>query len=98
MNVAITGATGLIGTALATALRERGATVRELCRPFFNPNDSTPRPDAFEGTDAVVHLAGETVAGRWTSKKKAAIYDSRVLGTRTVVQSLQALATKPKVL
>ena len=48
----------------------------------FHPMGA-PDPSPFEGADAVVHLAGETVAGRWTEKKKRAIYDSRVLGTRT---------------
>jgi uncharacterized protein (TIGR01777 family) len=57
-------------------------------------------PAAFEGVDRVVHLAGETVAGRWTKKKKKAILESRVEGTRSLVESMAVLPSseRPKVL
>src|SRR5207247_1734573 len=56
-------------------------------------------PERLEGIDAVVHLAGESVAGlRWTDEKKKAIRDSRVLGTRNVVDTISKLKQKPKVL
>jgi hypothetical protein len=54
----------------------------------YDPTNPTPHPEIFEGLDAVVHLAGETVDGRWNPEKKRAIYDSRVLGTRNLVASL----------
>ncbi len=111
MRVAITGASGFIGRALVAALVQRGDTVVALGRdpealPFskpvlrrrFDPNDARPQPDAFEAVDAVVHLAGETVAGRWTARKKRAIRDSRVLGTRHVVASLAACTSRPATL
>jgi uncharacterized protein (TIGR01777 family) len=110
MRVVVSGASGFIGHAIVRALHARGDQVTALTR---NPQaarfdegvqiarfDSmgVPDPSPFEGADAVVHLAGETVAGRWTEKKKRAIYDSRVVGTRTVVDSIAASRAKPKTL
>jgi hypothetical protein len=63
----------------------------------FDPNGA-PDPSAFAGADAVIHLAGESVAGRWTPEKKRAIADSRIGGTRTLVASLRALPQPPNVL
>jgi uncharacterized protein (TIGR01777 family) len=61
--------------------------------------DGFAEPDRLEGLDAVVHLAGESISGlRWTDEKKKAIRDSRVLGTRNVVEALSKLKKKPKVL
>jgi len=110
VNIAVTGASGFIGTALVRALLARGDRVRALGRSpdragfpagveiaKFDPNGSADAA-AFEGTDAVVHLAGETVAGRWTREKKNAIRDSRVRGTRAVVDSIAACAVKPRTL
>ncbi|MBV8365646.1 MAG: TIGR01777 family oxidoreductase [Candidatus Eremiobacteraeota bacterium] len=110
MNVAITGATGFIGAALVRALSARGDRVRALGRSpdrlnvpegvdvaRFDPNGPSD-PSPFEGMDAVVHLAGETVAGRWTREKKRAIRESRVRGTRAVVDSIGACKNKPRVL
>jgi hypothetical protein len=54
--------------------------------------------EAFESVDAVVHLAGETVVGRWTETKRQAIRDSRVIGTRNLVTGLGKLAKKPTIL
>ncbi|HZV79132.1 MAG TPA: NAD-dependent epimerase/dehydratase family protein, partial [Candidatus Binatus sp.] len=110
MNIAVTGASGFIGGALVRALLARGDRVRALGRSpdranfpagveiaRFDPNGPADAA-AFEGTDAVVHLAGETVAGRWTREKKSAIRDSRVRGTRAVVDSIAACAVKPRTL
>ena len=111
-TVAVTGATGFIGRALTLELSRRGYAVRALTRDpssvadfpagvevrRFDPSDTAPNPAAFEGADAVVHLAGESVGGRWNEQKKERIYDSRVLGSRSVVASLAALSQKPNVL
>ncbi len=99
-----------MGRALVTALFVRGYSVVALSReperlPFadeverrrFNPNDPAPNPDAFAGCDAVVHLAGESVAGGWTKNKKSAIYNSRIAGTATVVASMRLCDQRPKV-
>ena len=100
MRIAVTGSTGLVGTALLRELRGAGhAVTRVVRRP---PKDDTPhilwdpaagRIDAagLEGHDAVVHLAGESVAGLWTRRKRAAIHDSRVDGTRLLAETLADL-------
>jgi hypothetical protein len=100
-KVAVTGASGFVGRAVVRALAARGDSVLALGRNAkieglpagvrsarFDPNNSTPHPEIFEGLDAVVNLAGETVTGRWNPEKKRVIYDSRVLGTRNLVASL----------
>jgi uncharacterized protein len=108
MRVAITGATGLIGTALAGALRQRGDQVVALSRergaaaqtlgsdvelhPWRDPKGSPPPPEALSGANAVVHLLGEPVSQRWTTQAKREIRDSRVLSTRSLVASLRALS------
>lgn len=111
MNVAITGATGFIGRALVAALVARGEHVVALGRApeamhfaerierrRFDPNDALAQPEAFRDIDAVIHLAGEPVSGRWTAAKKRQILESRVLGTQNVVKSLAACETRPAVL
>jgi uncharacterized protein (TIGR01777 family) len=111
MTVGVTGAGGFVGRALVAALLGEGAEVVALSRdpsrlPFpptverrrFDPNDPSPQPLAFEGVDAVIHLAGESVAGRWNARKKRAIRDSRVTGTRNLVASLAALERRPSTL
>ncbi len=100
-RVAVTGASGFVGRAVVAALVRRGDNVLALGRSVssaslpagaravrFDPNDPKLHPEIFEGLDAVVHLAGETVDGRWTEAKKRKIFDSRVVGTRNLVNSL----------
>jgi uncharacterized protein (TIGR01777 family) len=65
----------------------------------WDPLRGPPPPQAFEGVDVVLHLAGESVAeGRWTTAQKARIRDSRVIGTRNLVQGIAQAAVKPKTL
>ena len=96
MKVVVTGATGTIGGALVRALVERGDDVSALSRsperaeqrlgvpaaPWGDPLSEPPPASALSGRDAVVHLAGEPVAQRWSAEARQAIRDSRVLGTR----------------
>jgi uncharacterized protein len=89
MRVGITGATGFIGSALAAASSKRGDTVTLLKRDSGAPID---------GLDAIVHLAGESIAGRWTQAKKREIYDSRIAGTRALVDAIERCDNRPKVL
>ncbi|CAA9518820.1 MAG: Cell division inhibitor Slr1223 (YfcH in EC), contains epimerase/dehydratase and DUF1731 domains, partial [uncultured Rubrobacteraceae bacterium] len=105
MNVLISGATGLIGSALVPELEAKGHTVTRLSR--FRSGADTVRWDPsagtidgdLEGTEAVVHLAGESIAqGRWSPDKKRRILDSRVRGTRLLAERISALATPPKVM
>ena len=110
MRVSITGGTGLIGRALARRLLELGHEVRLTGRR--QPSDlepgvsftawdalSGPPPaDAVELADAIVHLAGESVAQRWTAEAKARMRASRIEGTRRLVEALAATARRPATL
>jgi uncharacterized protein len=99
MRIAITGATGLIGRALAGALEARGDQVTRLVRGrHWDPTTGTVDPRAFEGADAVVHLAGESIAGLWTNAKRKRILESRVTGTRLIATALGGLQRPPAVL
>lgn len=107
MNVLLTGASGLIGSAVAAALQARGDAVRYLVRrePVsgdrefrWNPESKWVDRDAFEGVDAVIHLAGRSVAsGRWNKAVKRSIRDSRVLGTQAIVAAMQDAQHRPRV-
>jgi NAD dependent epimerase/dehydratase family enzyme len=107
MRVLITGATGLVGTALQKSFTEKGYEM--LLATRSEPRDKNwiqwsidegfAEPERLEGIDAVVHLAGESVSGlRWTDEKKQAIRDSRVMGTRMLVKALSELKNRPRVL
>ena len=107
MKVLMTGSSGLVGRALRSFLGGGGHQVRRLLRTAsasddaasWNQVDGTFAAGAFEGIDAVVHLAGESIAGgRWTAARKARIRDSRVIGTRQLCEALAGLDTPPKVL
>ena len=92
MKIAITGASGLVGRHACGMLRGEGHEVRAVS------TRSAIKPEDFEGCDAVVHLAGEPVAQRWTPAAKARIRSSRVDGTRHVVEALARLNKPPAVL
>jgi uncharacterized protein len=105
VRVTVTGASGLIGSALVARLREDGTQVTVLSRdPSHVPEVAgveamrwdplgEPAPvEALSAADAVVHLAGENVAQRWSEQAKQAIRESRVTGTRNLVAGLQAAA------
>src|SRR4051794_5618456 len=104
MKVTITGATGLIGTRLVKALRERGDEVTILSRSGregtvqWDPEGGPAPAEALAGRDAVVHLAGENVAQRWTKDARARIRSSREVGTRNLVEGLRAAEPRPAVL
>jgi len=105
MTVAVSGASGLIGQALCSLLTTGGHRVRPLVRGegeegiFWDPTGGTLDAGALEGVDAVVHLAGESIAGgRWTAAKKRRIRESREGGTRLLSRALAGLQRPPSVL
>jgi uncharacterized protein (TIGR01777 family) len=112
MNVTLTGATGLIGAAIVRALQARGDAVTVLTRDperartalagveahAWQPLREPAPAAALEGRDAVVHLAGENVAQRWTDEARQAIHASRETGTRNLVAGIGAADPRPRVL
>lgn len=105
LTVAITGASGLIGTAFTHLLTTGGHTVRAIGRTArapgsiaWDPARSALDPRALEGVDAVVHLAGASVADRWTPQHKRNIMQSRAEGTALIARTLAQLERKPAVL
>lgn len=106
MDVAITGASGLIGSALARSLRQDGHRVVPVSRSpgggdalAWDPGAGTIDAGGFEGLDAVVHLAGEPIAsGPWTPARRRRIHDSRQQSTRLLATTLAELDDRPDVL
>ncbi len=107
MRVAITGASGLIGSALVPHLRSHGHEVLRLVRRLaaapdeisWDPTAGTVDLDALAGVDGVVHLAGAGVGDhRWTESYKREILQSRVQGTSTIARAMAALDPKPRAL
>ena len=107
MRVAVTGASGLVGSALVPFLRAAGHDVLQLVRrppaeaneARWDPEAGTIDASALEGSDAVVHLAGDNIAaGRWTEAKKARLRSSRVGPTRLLAETLAGLKHRPRVL
>lgn len=107
MKVLVTGSSGLIGQPLVKKLEEAGHQTIRLVRGLhdadhtivlWNPSSSTiVNPSRLEGLDAVIHLAGESIAGeRWTAEKKMRIRNSRVQGTALLANTLATLDEKPK--
>jgi uncharacterized protein len=104
-RILVSGVSGPIGAALLPSLRQRGYAITRLTRGNANGTDqvawdpSKPlSPEAVSGFDAVIHLAGESIVGRWTDAKKKRIRDSRVLGTRNLAEALAKAAKRPRVL
>jgi uncharacterized protein (TIGR01777 family) len=110
MNVLVTGATGLIGQAVSLRLtaaghriiplsrRRAGPEVRTAAGPTWDPESSWIDLEPAGSIDAVVHLAGETIAQRWTAAAKQRIRSSRVEGTQLLVEALVRQPYPPRVL
>lgn len=94
MNIAITGASGLIGTRLRQRVEETG----HRAVPIPRGTSDAVLAGILGSADALVHLAGEPVAQRWTAAAKKRIHDSRVEGTRRLVSALSAQPRRPRVL
>lgn len=107
LRVAVTGASGMIGSCLCEGLSAAGHEVVRLVRNrakpgiFWDPERGVIDTERLQGADALVHLAGENVgAGRWTQERRQRILESRRQGTRLVSETLARLSTKggPRVL
>ena len=112
MNVTLTGATGLIGARIVSALQVRGDAVTVLSRDpararaslgdveahAWRPLHEPAPAAALRGRDTVVHLAGESVAQRWTDASRRAIRESREIGTRNLVAGIGAADPRPRIL
>ena len=108
MKILVSGASGLIGRAVVEFYRSAGHSIRRLVRGspgspaeeiLWDPAAGQLDAQALAGFDAVIHLAGESIAeGRWSTAKKARIRDSRVQGTQLLCQRLAQTAAPPKVL
>lgn len=105
MKVAITGSSGLIGSALITALEARGDEVVRVVRSNAGPTDcawdiyaGTIDADALAGVDAVVHLAGEGIGEKkWSDDQKKKVLESRTMGTALIAETIASLDPKPSV-
>ena len=112
-NILITGGTGFIGKRVCDALHTKDYAVNVVSRDTerakeklqsgekiyaWNPETEQLPSDALSNVQAVIHLAGESIAGRWNAKKKQRIRDSRVQSTRNLVASLASSESKPDVL
>jgi hypothetical protein len=110
MKIVISGGRGFIGSQLVPALQSAGHEVAIWSRTpaesklagvrvhKWDPIAGPPAAESLEGADVVVHLAGESVARKWTNEVKQAIRESRVTGTRNLVEGLSRVQTKPKAL
>lgn len=92
MKVAVSGTSGLIGSALCQRLHARGDAIVRLGRAPYSPAD-------LDGADAVVHLGGASIGdGRWTRARKRELYDSRVGSTDSLARAIAAMTPRPSVL
>lgn len=104
--IAVSGSSGLVGSALVKSLVADGHTVRRLVRrPSHGPDEVAWNPatgeidaKALSGVEAVVNLAGENIAQRWTHEAKQKIHASRVMGTTLIARTMAALSPRPRVL
>jgi len=105
-TIVMSGASGFLGTALRAALERDGARVVPLVRRppspgeiGWNPGEGVLDPNALEGADAVIHLAGESIGGGlWTAERKRRIRESRVRGTALLAGALATLGRRPAVM
>jgi uncharacterized protein (TIGR01777 family) len=105
LTIAVTGATGLLGSALVPLLTTGGHRVLRVTRSprragdiGWDPSSGRLDPNALPGIDAAVHLAGENIAVRWTGERKRRMRESRIAGTRLLAETLARLPNPPRVL
>ena len=108
LRILVSGSSGLIGSALIISLKGTGARIARLARVSTVAGTSDEErilwdpaqpiaPAAVSGFDAVIHLAGESIVGRWTARKKARLRDSRIPGTANLARALAQARSRPPV-
>jgi uncharacterized protein (TIGR01777 family) len=112
-RILVSGASGLVGSTIVPLLMDQGHSVSRLVRSKshgvdnsaslirkipWDPAKGISDPKSIEGIDAVIHLAGESVAGLWTKRKKRRIRESRVMSTRSLAENLARMSRPPRVL
>jgi uncharacterized protein (TIGR01777 family) len=108
LRILVSGSSGLIGSALIASLKGTGARISRLARVSTVPGTSDEErvawspaqpisPDAVSGFDAVIHLAGESIVGRWTAGKKARLRESRIPSTANLARALAQSRSRPPV-
>ncbi len=102
-RILVSGATGFVGQRLSTSLLSKNHQVIKLSRKKSHPDiiawdvdRQTLNSDELENFNSIVHLAGETILGLWTKKKKEKIYRSRIQGTKLLVSKILKLKSPPK--
>lgn len=95
MKIAITGATGFVGSHLTTYFKEHGHSVVSLGRELFDESNRSGLYIALMGVDVVINLAGASISQRWTRKNKEMIYRSRIETTKILVDTINSLQRKP---
>ena len=104
LHILMTGSSGLVGSALKPLLKTMGHHITPIQRHlkpdqegiFWDIENQKLDPDLLENSDAVIHLAGENIAGLWTPEKKEKIYNSRIDSTKLLVSALQKCKNPPK--
>src|SRR6204780_5694895 len=103
LKVLVSGSSGVVGSALVLAVRAVGHDVKRLVRRAVTARDEIswnpaelPAPQSLSGFDAVIHLAGESIAARWTEAKKRRIIESRVPATRHLAEALTKAQPPPR--
>ncbi len=106
LKIAVTGASGMVGSQLCAYLQTAGREVYRLVRRkpkteyeiYWNPSEGEIKTEKLDGVDVVIHLAGESILGLWSDAKKKRIRNSRVKGTKLLCDTLSQLQNPPKTL
>ncbi len=98
MKIAISGASGFVGTYLSRHFTNNGYVIFPLNRKIFTPESDSDLIDILSQADVVINLAGASINHRWTESYKKELYDSRIITTRKIVDTINRLDHKPKLL
>lgn len=96
MIIAISGATGFVGTHLSAYLKDRGDEIISIPRELFSAEERQTLVGVVSQCDAVINLAGATLDKRWTAAYRREIYESRIGTTHAIVEAINSLRTKPR--